>query len=106
VERFTKHHLKKRKKGLNGTIIASAGYPETYGLSGTLNYKSKTSIFYYSRYNDRVILVYFTNSRYLNADNSTRDYVNETEKTKEIIGYNGTFGIELYRMKKLHGPIQ
>jgi hypothetical protein len=44
--RFTKHHLKKGKnQGLNGTIIASAGYPETYGLSGTLNYKSKNSIY-------------------------------------------------------------
>jgi hypothetical protein len=27
----------------------------------------------------------FTNSRYLNADNSTRDYVNETRETKETI---------------------
>ena len=38
--------LKKGKNhGLNGTFIASTGYPENYGLSGTLNYKSKNLIF-------------------------------------------------------------
>jgi hypothetical protein len=37
--------LKRKNQGLNGTIIASAGYPETYGLSGTLNYKSKISTY-------------------------------------------------------------
>jgi hypothetical protein len=53
VRRFTKHHLKRKNQGLNGTIIAS-GYPETYGLSGTLNYKSKNfNLFYYSNFNDR-----------------------------------------------------
>jgi hypothetical protein len=77
----TKHHLKGKNQGLNGTIIASAGYPETYGLSGTLNYKSK--IFTTQGYNDRSPGNAFTNSRYLNADNSTRDYVNETRENRQ-----------------------
>ncbi len=92
--------LKKGKnQGLNGTIIASTGYPETYGLSGTLNYKSKNfNLFTTQGYNDRSNPGNaFTNSRYLNADNSTRDYVNETrENERDNKGYNGTFGIELY----------
>jgi hypothetical protein len=52
----TKHHLKGKNQGLNGTIIASAGYPETYGLSGTLNYKSK--IFTTQGYNDRSLVMH------------------------------------------------
>jgi hypothetical protein len=55
-------------------------------LSGTLNYKSKISTYLLLK----VIMTSnpgnaFTNSRYLNADNSTRDYVNETRETKETI---------------------
>lgn len=96
--------LKKGKnQGLNGTIITSAGYPETYGLSGTLNYKSKNfNLFTTQGYNDRSNPGNaFTNSRYLNADNSTRDYVNETrENERDNKGYNGTFGIELYLNEK------
>lgn len=96
--------LKKGKnQGLNGTIIASTGYPETYGLSGTLNYKSKNfNLFTTQGYNDRSNPGNaFTNSRYLNADNSTRDYVNETrENERDNKGYNGTFGIELYLNEK------
>nr|WP_309758693.1 TonB-dependent receptor [Flavobacterium sp.] len=96
--------LKKGKnQGLNGTIIASAGYPETYGLSGTLNYKSKNfNLFTTQGYNDRSNPGNaFTNSRYLNADNSTRDYVNETRENERYNkGYNGTFGIELYLNEK------
>jgi hypothetical protein len=77
-------------------------------LSGTLNYKSKTSILFTTQgYNDRSNPGNaFTNSRYLNADNSTRDYVNETRENERDNRYNGTFGIELYLMKKTHGPIQ
>lgn len=96
--------LKKGKnQGLNGTIIASTGYPETYGLSGTVNYKSKNfNLFTTQGYNDRSNPGNaFTNSRYLNADNSTRDYVNESrENERDNKGYNGVFGIELYLNEK------
>lgn len=92
--------LKKGKnQGLNGTFIASTGYPETYGLSGTLNYKSKNfNLFTTQGYNDRDNPGNaFTDSRYLNPDNTTRNYVNETrENERNSKGYNGNFGIELY----------
>ena len=92
--------LKKGKnQGLNGTFIASTGYPETYGLSGNLNYKSKNfNLFTTQGYNDRNSPGNsFTNSRYLNSDNSTKNYVYEDRNNKRNSkGYNGNFGIELY----------
>ena len=92
--------LKKGKnQGLNGTFIASTGYPETYGLSGNLNYKSKNfNLFTTQGYNDRNSPGNsFTNSRYLNPDNSTKNYVYEDRNNKRNSkGYNGNFGIELY----------
>lgn len=97
--------LKKGKnQGLNGTFIASAGYPENYGLSGTLNYKSKNfNLFTTQGYNDRSNPGNaFTNSRYLNADNSNRNYVNETrENERDNKGYNGNFGMEWYLSESL-----
>ena len=91
--------LKKGKnQGLNGTFIASTGYPETYGLSGNVNYKSKNfNLFTTQGYNDRNSPGNsFTNSKYLNSDNSTRNYIYENRENKRNNkGYNGNFGIEL-----------
>jgi hypothetical protein len=40
--------LKRKNQGLNGTFIASTGYPGTYGLSGNLNYKTaKNELLHY-----------------------------------------------------------
>ncbi|WP_326937109.1 TonB-dependent receptor domain-containing protein [Flavobacterium sp. PL11] len=91
--------LKKGKnQGLNGTFIASTGYPETYGISGNLNYKSKNfNLFTTQGYNDRSNPGNsFTNSRYLNANNSTKNYIYENrDNERGNKGYNGNFGIEL-----------
>lgn len=92
--------LKKGKnQGLNGTFIASTGYPETYGLSGNLNYKSKNfNLFTTQGYNNRNSPGHsFTNSEYLNPNNTTRNYIYENrENERNSKGYNGNFGIELY----------
>lgn len=92
--------LKKGKnQGLNGTFIASTGYPETYGLSGNLNYKSKNfNLFTTQGYNNRNSPGHsFTNSEYLNPNNTTRNYIYENRENKRNSkGYNGNFGIELY----------
>jgi outer membrane receptor protein involved in Fe transport len=90
--------LKKGKnQGLNGTFIASAGYPENYGLSGTLNYKSKNfNLFTTQGYNDRnnpgnAI----TNTDFLNSNNEIINSVNESRTNERFSkGYNGNFGIE------------
>ena len=67
--------LKKGKNlGLNGTATASAGDPETYGLTGTINYKTKEFNLFTTQGNkDRNNPGNsFKNSRYLKADNSTK----------------------------------
>ncbi|SHF72032.1 Outer membrane receptor for ferrienterochelin and colicins [Flavobacterium segetis] len=91
--------LKKGKnQGLNGTFIASTGYPETYGLSGNINYKSKLfNLFSTQGYNNRNNPGRsFTNSRYLNSDNSTKNYIYENRENDRFNkSYNGNFGIEL-----------
>jgi outer membrane receptor protein involved in Fe transport len=92
--------LKKGKtNGLNGTFIATTGDPENHGLSGTLNYKSENfNIFTTQGYSYKSNPgSAFTNSRYLNADNSTRNYVNENRENERINkGYNGNFGVEWF----------
>ena len=92
--------LKKGKNlGLNGTFIASTGYPESYGLSGTVNFKSENfNLFTTQGYNYRNSPGnMFTNTDYLNPDNSIRNYVNESRINERLSkGYNGNFGIELY----------
>ena len=95
--------LKKGKNlGLNGTVIASAGDPETYGLSGTLNYKSQEfNLFTTQGYNYRNNPGNaFTNSRYLNDDNSTRDFMNETRENERLNkSYNANLGMDWFLNK-------
>jgi hypothetical protein len=63
--------LKKVKSRINGTFIASTGYPETYGLSGNLNYKTAKMNFTTTGYNYRTNQGGGrTNSQYF-ADGST-----------------------------------
>jgi outer membrane receptor protein involved in Fe transport len=92
--------LKKGKNlGLNGTFIASTGYPDNHGISGTLNYKSTNfNLFTNQGYNYRNSPGNaITNSRYLNSDNTTRNYINESrENDRYSKGYNGNFGMEWY----------
>ena len=88
-----------KNKGLNGTVIASAGNPENYGLSGNINYKSeKFNVFTTTGYNYRTNPGYFKfNTEYLNPDGSTRNYINEFRSNERLSkGYNSNFGIDLY----------
>jgi len=92
--------LKKGKnQGLNGTVIASTGYPQTYGATGTLNYKTKEfNLFTTQGYNYRNNPGNaFTDSRYLNPDNSTKDYMYENRETERLNkSYNATLGVDWY----------
>ncbi|HEU4788447.1 MAG TPA: outer membrane beta-barrel family protein [Flavobacterium sp.] len=90
--------LKKGKnQGFNGTIIASTGIPETYGLSANVNYKTeKLNYFTTAGYNHR------TNegggktySEYFNEDGSVKNYLDEDRDTKRTRdGFNGRAGVE------------
>lgn len=90
--------LKKGKNlGINGTIVASGGTPETYGISGTLNFKAKEfNFFTNSGFSHRTNQGNgLTDTRYLNADNTTRNYVNE-RRDNEQVGENANvnFGMD------------
>ncbi len=97
--------LKKGKtNGLNGTIIATTGYPDNHGLSAKLNFKSdEFNIFSTQGYNYRSNPGNaFTNSEYLNEDNSTKSFVNETRDNDRLNkGYNGNFGFDWFLDKSL-----
>ncbi|WP_396176613.1 TonB-dependent receptor domain-containing protein [Flavobacterium sp.] len=92
--------LKKGKnQGLNGTIIGTTGYPENNGISANINYKSKKfNLFTTQGYNNRNSPGNaITNSRYLNPDNSTKNYMNEKRENDRFSNsYNNVIGIELY----------
>jgi len=90
--------LKKGKnQGFNGTIIASGGIPETYGLSANVNYKTEklnyfTTVGYNNRTNEGGGK---TNSEYFNPDGSIKNFLDEgrdTERNRE--GFNGRAGFE------------
>lgn len=95
--------LKKGKnQGLNGSFIANAADPESYGLTGTVNFKSEQfNLFTTQGYNYRNNPGNaMTNSRYLNADNSTRDYMNESRKNERLNkSYNSVIGMDWYLNK-------
>jgi outer membrane receptor protein involved in Fe transport len=90
--------LKKGKnQGFNGTLIASTGIPETYGVTANVNYKTEklnyfTTLGYNHRTNEGGGK---TNSEYFNADGSIKNYLNEDRNTKRTRdGFNGRAGVE------------
>ncbi|WP_284652077.1 TonB-dependent receptor domain-containing protein [Flavobacterium terrisoli] len=97
--------LKKGKnRGINGTFIGAVGDPKNNSLSGTINYKEKEfNLFTTQGYSNRNSPGNaLTNSRYLNADNSTRNYMNETRENERLNeSYNGNFGIDWFLTKSL-----
>jgi outer membrane receptor for ferrienterochelin and colicins len=90
--------LKKGKnQGFNGTLIASTGIPEAYGLSANVNYKTeKLNYFTTAGYNHRTNEGGGkTNSEYFNEDGSVKNFLDEDRDTKRTRnGFNGRAGIE------------
>jgi len=92
--------LKKGKnQGTNGTIIASTGNPENYGLSGNVNYKTEEfNMFTNSGYNYRNNpgngLI---DAKYKNAAGAITNYIDErriNDRLRE--GFNIGFGMDWY----------
>jgi outer membrane receptor for ferrienterochelin and colicins len=93
--------LKKGKnRGLNGTIIASTGHPENYGLSANINYKSdQFNLFTTTGYNYRNSPGNSkTDTEYLNRlTGNTTGYINERKENERTTkGYNTSFGMEWF----------
>lgn len=89
---------KGKANGLNGSIILSAGDPETYGISSSINKKSDSynlfSNFGYNYRNNPGNSL--TNSEYFNPDGTTSQFINETRTNERLReGYNMNFGIDL-----------
>lgn len=92
--------LKKGKtNGLNGTIMATAGNPDNEGINVNLNFKSDNVNFYttqgfnYRNNPGRAKI----NSRYLDDNNDTESYIDESRKSKKIARtYNGNFGLDWF----------
>lgn len=91
--------LKKGKtNGLNGTFMATTGYPDNHGLNATINYKSNEfNLFTSQGYN------YRNNpgsaemqTKYL-VPNTYTEEERETERINK--GYNGNFGAEWFLNK-------
>ena len=90
--------LKKGKtNGLNGTVVATTGYPDNHGLNATINYKGTDFNFYTTQgYNYRSnpgnAIV---NTDYLFANASSPSYIGETRDNDRINkGYNGSYGLD------------
>ena len=92
--------LKKGKnKGLNGTVITSVGDPETYGISGNLNYKAdQFNLFTTTGYNYRTNPGNsLTNTEYLNSDGTVKKYIDERRSNERLSkGYNSSFGMDWF----------
>jgi outer membrane receptor for ferrienterochelin and colicins len=92
--------LKKGKnQGINGTLIGTWGNPESYGVSGNINYKTEDfNLFTTTGYNYRVNPGKgMTNTEYLNDDGSTRNFINERRDNERLNkGFNTNFGFDWY----------
>jgi outer membrane receptor protein involved in Fe transport len=92
--------LKKGKNlGVNGVLIGTVGHPETYGLTGNINYKTENfNLFTTTGYNYRNSPGNsLTDTEYLNPDGSTRNYIDErriNERLRE--GVTSNFGMDWF----------
>ncbi len=90
--------LKKGKNlGFNGSFIASTGIPETYGISGDLNFKTKKLNFFTSTgYNYRTNKgAGLTNSKLFDSDKNIIGYTDEDKNTERIRkGISSKTGVE------------
>jgi outer membrane receptor for ferrienterochelin and colicins len=95
--------LKKGKnQGINGTFIASAGNPESYGISGNINYKTdQFNLYTTTGYNYRNNPGSSINdTQYLNPDGSIKNYIDERRENKRLSeGYNSNIGFDWYLTK-------
>lgn len=88
-----------KNNGLNGSILTTTGTPDNHTVSLNLNYKTKKYNLFttqgYGRRNNPNNGT--TQSEYLNADNSTRNYIYEKRQSNRYNnGYNGSLGFEWY----------
>jgi outer membrane receptor for ferrienterochelin and colicins len=90
---------KGKAQGINGSVVLSAGDPETYGISSNLNFRSDNfNLFSNFGYNYRNSPGNSLNdAEYFNPDGTTSSFVNERRTNERLNeGYNANFGIDLF----------
>lgn len=88
--------------GLNGSLIASVGDPEAYGLSSNINFRSEAfNLFSNFGYNYRNSPGNSsTNSEYFNEDGTTSNYIYESRTNQRLNRtFNANYGIDLFLTK-------
>ena len=92
--------LKKGKNnGINGSVIATVGNPQNYGLVGNINYKTEEiNLFTTLGYNNsKSPGNSYTNSDYLDANgNVTNNIIENTDRERGRKGYNFTYGMDWF----------
>ncbi|WP_438966698.1 TonB-dependent receptor domain-containing protein [Flavobacterium sp.] len=92
--------LRKGKTGgLNGSVTATTGNPENYGLNSNLNYRSDHfNLFSNFGYNYRTSPGNsLNNSEYFDANGATTGFIYESRKNERLNkSFNGNFGIDLF----------
>lgn len=88
-------------QGLNGSVTTNVGYPEAYGASGNINFRTgDVNIFNTSgyRYRNSPGNSYSYTHRYNDLDDPTDNtFIEEIEETERIRkGFNTNFGVEWY----------
>ncbi|RZK09588.1 MAG: TonB-dependent receptor, partial [Flavobacterium sp.] len=91
--------LKKGKnQGINGVVTATAGNPETYGITGTVNFKNEQiNLFTTQGYNYRTSPGNsMTDTEYL-SPNAKYKFIDERRNNERVReGYNGSFGFDWF----------
>ena len=97
--------LKKgHNNGVNGSVTANVGDPESYGINGSLNYKEKNFNFYTNiGYRNNKSYGNSTNeTQYFDENGDTSKFVNEYSKSiNNRESFSGNFGFEWYLTDKL-----
>ena len=96
--------LKKGKnQGWNGSLIISGGYPTTYGVSATVNFKTEKTNFFtntsYNKRDNRGNALF--DSQYLNLDGSPKNYIVERRNNlRSTDGYSTVSGVDWFLNQK------
>ncbi len=85
-------------QGLNGAITLSAGYPETYGASGNINFRyGDFNVFNTLSYNQRDVPGNsFTDTEFFNGDDPSTFIIEDREFERSRKGFNTNTGVEWY----------
>ena len=91
--------LKKGKtNGLNGSIVATVGFPQNFNLQSSINFKSELFNFFSNVGLTNSISPgnFLTNTNYFDANRNIERTINETRNNdRERKGHNYNFGIDL-----------